>query len=486
MLKALEESPWDLVISDYSMPTLTGIEALKVFKGSGLEIPFILVSGTIGEDAAVEAMKEGAHDYLMKDRLERLVPAIERELREANNRRKQRSETEIREKLQDQLRQSQKMEAIGTLAGGIAHDFNNILSAAIGFTEMALTDVKKGSRVATCLEQIMIAQQRAADLINQILTFSRKSDNESKPVWIQEVIQEALSLLRSTLPSTIEIHQHIDPDCGPVLADPTQLLQIIMNLSTNSYHAMREQGGILDIRLTPLVVSDEAPPENIDLQQGTYAQISILDTGTGMNDDTVQRIFEPYFTTKERGEGTGLGLAMVHGIVQDHGGTIQIDSRPDEGTTFHIFLPLLDINKGIEQDEDLHENLKGSERILFVDDEDQILRFAKIALEKLGYDVRIYANSMEALNAFEDNPTGFDVVVTDQTMPFLTGAELAKRMLEVRPDLPIVLCTGYSDLLSEEKALELGVMDYITKPIMIKDLAGAIRKVLKQASRANT
>ncbi len=391
----------------------------------------------------------------------------------------QRKKDEIdKQRLETQLQQAQKIEAIGTLAGGIAHDFNNILFGALGFSEMAEADVEKGTRAYTCLKQIKISLERAADLVKQILTFSRQTENERKPLLLQPVIKEALKLLRGSLPSTIEIRQNVNSDCGPVSAGPTQIHQIIMNLATNACHAMREQKGIIDVSLDSVEVGDEKAVMDIDIEPGIYAHLSVSDNGHGMDAETQERIFEPYFTTKRLGEGTGLGLATVHGIVKNNDGAIHIYSEPGKGTAFHIFFPFCALGEEKLEKSKLNEELRGSERLLFVDDEEQITLFAKMAFEDLGYDVHSHTNSLEALEAFLADPYSFDIVVTDQTMPNLTGGELAKEMLEIRPDLPIILCTGFSEILSKEKARKLGICEYISKPILTNELARAIRRSL--------
>ncbi|MCP4692644.1 MAG: response regulator, partial [Desulfobacterales bacterium] len=387
------------------------------------------------------------------------------------------------EKLQldSRLRQAQKMEAIGTLAGGIAHDFNNILFGALGFAEMIQENVEEGGRAALCAEQIMIALKRAADLVSQILTFSRQTEHKREPLRMQLVVKEALKLLRGSIPSTIEIVKNIDEECGPVLADPTQIHQVVMNLCTNAYHAMRDKGGVMRVELEEVEVGDERRGPDHGLKPGRHALLTVSDTGHGMDEDTQKRIFEPYFTTKKVGEGTGLGLATVHGIVKNHGGAMHVYSLVGQGTTFELFFPLF-LKKGeVERTENLDAGLEGDEKILFVDDEEQIILFVKMALRDLGYDVRAHQNSAEALEEFVADPRRFDVVVTDQTMPHLTGEEMARRMLEIRPDLPIVLCSGFNEVLSQKKALELGIREYIRKPVLTRELARAIRRALAPA-----
>lgn len=395
--------------------------------------------------------------------------------------RKEKQQVEdAKEKIVRQLNQAQKMEAIGTLAGGIAHDFNNILSAILGYTDMALLDLPEGSKVAKDLEKVLKAGYRAADLVKQILTFSRRSDQELKPLRIQLVIKEALRLLRSSIPTTIEIKQNINPDCEPILADPTQIHQVIMNLCTNAYHAMREAGGILSISLEPVNLTSEDLNSKINLYSGSYAKLRISDTGCGIAKDNLGKVIEPYFTTKAKEEGTGLGLAVVHGIVLSLGGDITIYSEPGKGTVFHVYLPVIGETKEVVQDNDTAPLPTGIERIILVDDDEELAQMNKRMLESLGYKVTALTSSVDTLNIFQKEPDRFDLVLTDMTMPQMTGAELSEKILAVRPDVPIILCTGFSELINEEKAKKIGIRDFVMKPVVKKNLAGAVRKVLDE------
>jgi len=382
--------------------------------------------------------------------------------------------------LESQLRQAQKMEALGTLAGGIAHDFNNILSAVIGYTELAMQDSDEDTHAHANMVEVFKAAKRAADLVAQILTFSRRTEQERKPLLLAPIMKEALKLLRGTLPSTIDIQQTIAADCPPVLADATQMHQIIMNLCTNAYHAMREHGGILDARLEKIEFHEEKEAGQLILPPGQYARMSICDTGHGMTPDVRDRIFEPYFTTKRGRDGTGLGLATVHGIVKLHDGAVTVYSEPGEGTTFNVFLPIctpeLEEHEGGAPAPPLPRG--NGELILVVDDEEAIVQMVEIALRHLGYDIEAFGSSVKALEAFESNPDRYDCVVTDQTMPTLTGAELARRLLQRRPELPIVLCSGFSEAINDEKARELGIREYIMKPMTTRVLADAVHRVL--------
>jgi PAS domain S-box-containing protein len=359
---------------------------------------------------------------------------------------------EEKKELQIQLQNAQKMEAIGTLAGGIAHDFNNILLPIIGYTEMAMTDVPKDSLIRKNLAEVLKAAELAKGLVQQILTFSRRSEKERKPLKIQPIIKESLKLLRASLPTTVEIRQNIDNECGAILADPTRIYQVMMNLCTNAYHAMREKGGILEVALTEVNIDSPDLIPNLDLNPGTYLRLAVSDTGHGMDRAVVERIFDPYFTTKGPGEGTGLGLSVVHGIVRSHDGYITVYSELGEGTTFHIYLPRIEVKPKVPETISTEPAPKGKEHILFVDDDEQIVNVVQQILERLGYHVAARTSSVEALEAFQAQPEKFDLVITDMTMPNMIGTELAKRLIDIRPDIPIILCTGFSEAISEEKA----------------------------------
>ena len=381
------------------------------------------------------------------------------------------------EKLQAQLRTVQKMEAIGTLAGGIAHDFNNLLSPIIGYTELAIETLTAKSTVTKDLKQVLKASERAKDLVKQILSFSHHSDHERKPVQINLIVNEALKLLRASIPSTIEVRQNINSNCGYVMADPTQMHQIIMNLCTNAYHAMREKGGILHVRLEK--VSFDAEQANlVSINAGSYIKLEVIDTGYGMNEHTIERIFEPYYTTKSEDEGTGLGLSVVHGIVRSHDGGITVSSTPNEGTKFTIYLPRVSTAStqlGIDMVEPIP---LGNEHILLIDDEESIVQMETSLLENLGYKVTAVTSSDEALMTFENHPDIFDLTISDMTMPHMTGADLARKFLTIRPDMPFILCTGFSEMINEEKAREIGIQEYIKKPVHRKEMAIIVRRAL--------
>ncbi len=379
--------------------------------------------------------------------------------------------------LSRRLHQTQKMESIGTLAGGIAHDFNNILSAILGYTELVISDLPEESDKRKDLDQVLAAANRATDLVHQILTFSRKSDLQLISLRVQSIIRDSIKFLRPSIPTTIEIKQNIDPECGNVMADPTLIHQVVMNLCTNAYHAMRLSGGILSITLQSTRLSGKDLTDKINLKAGNYLKLEVSDTGTGIPEDVRHKIFEPYFTTKKKGEGTGLGLAVVHGIIKSIGGEISVNSQLGKGTIFHVYLPEVEATKPIQKE--LSKPLPvGDESILIIDDEESLLQMHKTIIESLGYSVTAITKSVDALSTFQNDPEKFDLVITDMTMPNQTGADLAKQMLAVRADLPIILCTGYSELINSEKAKAIGISKYVNKPIRKKDMAFIIRKVL--------
>ena len=380
-------------------------------------------------------------------------------------------------KLQIQLRQAQKMEAIGTLAGGIAHDFNNILSSVIGYTEMALEEADAGGRLRSYLDQIHRAGERAKDLVQQILAFSRKQEQARKPVLVGPIIQEGIKMLRSSLPSTVQITRRIAQAPFMILSEPAAIHQILMNLCTNAAHAMREKGGILDIQLTQVKVDLDREMYPFNLAAGNYVKLTVSDTGHGIDASVMERVFDPFFTTKGPGEGTGLGLSVVYGIVRDHGGAIDIASEVGKGTTFSVYFPLEEMEMPLQ--EHAPERIPGgSERILFVDDEAALVELGDIMLTSLGYHVTSRTSSIEALELFRARPHDFDLVITDMTMPNMRGNDLARKLLKIRPDIPIIVCTGFSEMITEEKAKALGIRRLVMKPIFTKDIARVIREVL--------
>ena len=597
-LAELESLP-DIVLSDYSMPQFSGLRAAELARQSGKDIPFILISGTVGEEAAVEAMKHGASDYLLKDRIVRLGNAVERALEQKrlrderwfreeelrwkttlleaqlesspdgilvvdNHGKKilQNKRMEVmwkippakgvdkvdvaqavfdpasvknpqpfvqkvahlnthpdeasddvvelidgsvwerysapvrdkagknygriwsfrditeRRKLEAQFRQAQKMESIGMLAGGIAHDFNNILSAILGNLYLVKMESENHPELAEHVEHLFQATQRATDLVNQILTFSRQNKQEREPLRLNRVVQEALKLLRSSVPATIRIHTDLK-ETPTVLANPTAIHQVVMNLGTNAWHAMREKPGTLKVEMVVMEVDADFAGAHPGLHPGRYVRLSVSDTGHGMDPATVERIFEPFFTTKSVGEGTGLGLAVVLGIMQNHDGTITVYSERGAGTTFHLYFPVFETETATPEPVSMPIPRGQGEHVLFVDDEEALARVGTRMLERLGYRVTSKTNAPEAVAAVRAHPDKFDLVVTDLTMPGLDGLKLGSQLLQIRPGLPIILTTGYSGAMTLENARELGFRDLLAKPTTARVLGEAVHRALQ-------
>ncbi|MEW6672967.1 MAG: ATP-binding protein [Thermodesulfobacteriota bacterium] len=390
---------------------------------------------------------------------------------------------EERGKLQAQLMQTQKMEAIGTLAGGIAHDFNNILSAVIGYTELAQIKLEPESEVRDDLKAVLTAGERAKELVRQILAFSRQAQKEKMPVQTGLIVKEALKLIRSSLPTTIEIRQNILSK-SVILSDPTEFHQIVMNLCTNAAYAMREKGGILEITLTDVKLDSNFSSTHLEIQPGAYQKLTVSDTGHGIKPEVLNRIFDPFFTTKPKDEGTGLGLSVVHGIVKDCGGTITVYSELDEGSTFNLYFPIIEGKAEEKQGE--HVNIPtGIERILVVDDDKAIVDITQKNLTSLGYEVKVRTSSLEALELFKAMPDKFDLVITDMTMSQMTGDHLASEMMKIRPDVPVILCTGFSENITREKSETIGIKAFLVKPLLKQEMAHTIRMVLDQTKASS-
>lgn len=467
---AFRESP-ELILMDIRLKgSMDGIQAAGQIREK-LDVPIIFMTAYSDEDKIKRAKKTLPYGYLLKPVQDKeLEINIDIALHVARVEAEKRFAEEERKKLQQQLFQAQKMESLGTLAGGIAHDFNNLLFQIMGSIQIVKKRLPESDRSIKNMSNALQAAYRAKDLVQQILTFSRKSKSERQILLVQPIIKEALKLLRSSLPTTIQIEQHIEDTVGMILCDPTQIYQVLINLCTNAYHAMMSQEeGILR------VIMQEKESEDA-------LEIIVSDTGHGMKPEVVDRIFDPYFTTKNTGEGTGLGLSIVHGIINKHGGRIEVESAPDEGSRFKVVLPLVQQGDNLTVATDQVSDLPtGTERIMVVDDEELIMKMETEILESLGYSVEGFSNSHEALKRYQNNPTEFDLVLTDQTMPKLTGVELSKRILEVKKDARIILLTGFSESVTEKQVKEIGIKQFLMKPLDMTKLAVSIRETLDAA-----
>ncbi len=386
---------------------------------------------------------------------------------------------EVQKKFEARMMLSQKLEAVGTLAGGIAHDFNNILWIISGNAELAKSDIPAGHELARHLDKIEAACRRAKDLVTQILNYSRQTTQEKRPLIVNSLIKESLKLLRSSLPATIEIQQNIIPKPLTIMADISLISQVLMNLCTNAAHAMRQEGGVLDIGLTEVTLDEEEAALHGNLKPGRYAVLSVMDTGKGIAPEVMDRIFDPFYTTKSVSEGTGMGLSVVHGIVNHHGGAIDVYSKPGKGATFHVLLPLAK-SPGKRPPDVAEAFPTGNESLLIVDDDTHLLEMETEILQRLGYRVAAFEAPLEALEYYRKNRKDIDLIITDQTMPKMTGARLAKQLIQIDPGVRIILCTGYSEVLSEKEANAIGIGAFLMKPVNIGKLAKTVRRMLKQ------
>lgn len=385
-----------------------------------------------------------------------------------------------KKRIEKQLQRAQKMEALGTLAGGIAHDFNNILSAIIGYVELTKMKLPEAAAVQADLEQVLKAGERAKDLVGQILSFSRQGDMEIKPILVGVIVKEVLKLIRASFPATIEVRADIS-STALIMGDPTSVHQIMMNLCTNAGHAMQRDGGILTLCLRDLVIDAAFVQHHPEVREGLYVCLTVSDTGYGMKPRVMQRIFDPFFTTKKKDDGTGMGLSVVHGIVKEYGGTIDVFSEPGKGSVFNVYLPAIEhhYESGVKAPKHI---IGGNERILYVEDEAALAKMGQQLLESLGYRVVSYTSSIEALEYFNDHFHDIDLVITDMTMPHVTGEKIIQKCIAIQPDIPIILTTGFSAEISEEKAKALGAKAFVMKPILKYELARTIRDVLSTIS----
>jgi two-component system, cell cycle sensor histidine kinase and response regulator CckA len=479
-----------LAMANQSRATdVVGEKCYEIFSGSKchtVDCPIVQITEgkTRVEYETIKRSKDGSQTTCIVtatpfyDSDQRLLGIVE-DFKDISDRKK--AEQEKFELLAD-LRQSQKMEAIGTLAGGIAHDFNNILSAIFGFAELAKRDIEKGLKPIDDLNEIIKSAHRAKELIQQILTYSRKESHKLEPLLPQAIIEESLKLLRATLPANIGIKEYVENQKNFILADPTKIQQIIINLCTNALHTMEESGGVLTIKLAHNNLVERDLPLNSKALPGQFLKLTVQDTGCGIEEKAINRIFDPYFTTKKIGKGTGLGLSVIDGIVKDYKGFIVVESTPGEGSSFHLYFPTLQVETSIisnsipPQNQDLFSST--DKHILIVDDEPLLVKINQRRLESLGYKVSTTTDSNAALEKIKDPNEKYDLIITDQTMPGLTGKDLAQEVLKLYPDMPMVMCTGHSDIISEEAALDLGIKKYIFKPIQGDELINAVGTLL--------
>ena len=482
-LDCFHQQQVDLVLTDLRMPKVDGLEVLATVDREAPETPVIVVSGMGTIEDVIKALKLGAWDYITKPISDMtllnhaVTRALERvKLSQHNKEYQKHLQQEIKQKTEE-LHQAQKLEAIGTLAGGIAHDFNNILGAIMGFTDLAMMESENSKKLKEMLDQIKKASLRARDLVAQILTFCRKAENERRPIVIYPIIKEALKLLRATIPTTIEIKSNISTIPERIRADPTEIHQIMMNLCTNSFQAMKNEQGIIEINLKVVQLDEKKARESQSIKPGKYLQLTVRDNGVGIAGSDRESIYDPFFTTKEKGVGTGLGLSVVHGIVKEYNGAIKITSEVGKGTDVKIFFPIISIGGKENQIRPL-TFAGGSETILFVDDDPTLVAVTSKMLKSLGYSVKSSNDSMAALELFRDHAADFNLVITDQTMPGLPGSELITEFLKIRPDIKIIICTGYSSIIDEDKAGELGFKGFLSKPFKFERLARTVRRVI--------
>ncbi|MGE4560510.1 MAG: response regulator, partial [Desulfobulbus sp.] len=480
----------DLILLDIGLEDMDGYTVLHCLKSSGAtkDIPVIFVTARDSAEDEEQGFDQGAVDYITKPirppavlarvHLHLSLKQAQHELAQQNIRLEETLalKTAELEQSQRQIMQAEKMAAIGLLAGGIAHDFNNILAAIIGYTEMALENIDRESPLHHKLKRVFEAGLRAKDLVAQILLFARKTEYEKKPLRISLIVKEVMQLLRASLPATIALQSRIAPQAveGTILGEPTKIHQILMNICTNAAHAMKEEGGTLKVTLESGAI-DPLLALSHQAEAGPCLKLSISDTGHGMTPEVQQKIFEPYFTTKKQGEGTGLGLAVVYGIVKSLKGCITVKSQPGVGTTFHVLLPLI-TGTGSPKISEKTPLPHWSGTVLLVDDEEPLVDMMRRMLEYLGYTVIAHQNSLEALDAFCREPGKFTLVVTDQTMPQMTGSQLAREISKRRPDIPILLCSGFSEPVLNGTSRESGVWGLLHKPFNIQELAEALKK----------
>ncbi len=481
LFAALADETWDLVISDYSLPQFSGPRALALFKERGLDIPFIVVSGAVGEEAAVALMKSGANDFVTKGNLERLPPVVRRELADAEMRGRERRAAAEKQQLQAQLLQAQKMEAIGVLTAGVAHDFNNILGAIQIYADLAQMKSCKGLAIENELNQIMKSIERAAGLARQLLLFSRKQPLEMVPLDLGHTVEELLKMLRRIIGERIEVRTEIDAGCRRVLGDSGGIEQVIMNLAINARDAMPESGA-LTIGLGNVEIVEGCCLGILGARPGTFVRLFVQDTGCGMDPGTIERIFEPFFTTKVAGKGTGLGLSVVYGIVQQHRGWITVCSTPGAGTRFEVFFPPAgEASAAAGEAVCSSIELAGrGERILLVEDEESYRAVAAEALRANGYLVETAAGTLEAERVVRDAPVSFDLLFSDVALGDGNGFDLACRIRALAPGTRVLLTSGYTDEASQLGRIRAAGLPFIAKPYALSALLLAIRELLRR------
>jgi len=477
-LTYLNQDVFDLAIVDIMMPEMTGFELLDSLDRGNLDTMFMIMTGDPSMDYAIEAIRKMANDYIRKpfepDELLMRVEMVLKQKQMGDERKKVEAE---KKSLEKQLQHSQKMETIGTLAGGIAHDFNNMLGIIIGSAELALESINNDEHVARYLNKILTASTRAEEMVNRLLSFSRLADSEKKPIDLKNILDESLKLLRSSLPTNIEIRRDLPDKTFSIMANSTQMNQVIINLCNNAAHAMDKLGGILNVSLDNFTL-DEKHAGFGNLAPGEYVKLTVSDNGHGIDPQIIDRIFDPYFTTKEPGKGTGMGLAMVHGIVKNHGGGVKVTSEIGKGAQFDILFPIIDADVFDVSAPSKIVCPKGKERILLIDDEEMITDTMRLLMEQLGYRVNGFCQSQKALHEFSLKPFYYDLVITDMIMPEMTGDVLIKKIRSIRADIPIIVSTGYNEKIDTEKAKELGVREIMVKPVRMNNLAKTIRKAL--------
>ena len=475
---------WKKAIARKSPEIVTGDEAQTPFTCNGALFTHGLIFPIFEDErpVAVAGFENKEGDYGPSDirQLTLLVQGVQELMRRKRAEERQRQ-------LEAELIQAQKMEAIGTFAGGIAHDFNNILGAVTTCSELMLEETSKDDLAHEDLTHIIKAASRGKNLVKQILAFSRKSDQERQPVQMESLLNECMVLLKAFMPPTIDLRLEICAESGLVMADPTQIHQVIMNICTNAEHAMRGKNGTLRITLEAVDLDEEDAYAHPDLKPGRYSRLSVADSGSGMDPSVVKRIFDPFYTTRQQSGGTGLGLSMSHGIVKRHGGAIIVESKPGHGTVFYVLLPCAHVVKDPLCMEPSGSIPRGNERILLVDDDENVLYAEKRLLERLGYDVVSCNISLDALKRFKADPDSFDLLVTDQMMPFMTGMELAGKIIELRSDIPVILCSGFDDdsvsNLSPDKIKAAGIGGFIAKPFTRHEVGEMVRQLLDKENK---